>query len=244
MDTKVDIIVRFQGAGGVLWLPDIAIYPDTLLKVYNSKPNRTLLRIGTTTNTVGSASFFVISQVIRGIKNILRSNTLGSIFIYGSSSGGRNALFLASALNNEGINIDYVALQDAAFFPQETNDKPRDGFIYKNPITGEEITKEPVNTPMFSVQPIMAMVKENYYQTLGNHFGQRETLWGEDGYFGSSMKGKEIHGHVNGFTPKDLSDEVLKTIPGWGSDDSRHVKLINLSNPKVYENIRLRLDSL
>ncbi len=237
-DPKVDLIVKFAGTlGAVRPLLDSEVFPEGMLDRYRSKPRRSLVRLGQTTTTIRFASINLIAQHVRLIKAALDGKILGSVFIYGSSSGGRNALDLATALTNEGIKIDYVGILDAAFFPNETRDSPKKG----------SFSDDPINIPTFNVPAINARVKENFFQTLGNHFGENRARL-PDGLFGSSMGGKEIHGEIVGFTQKNLTENVKRTFPAASGnftfDDVCHINLTKIGQPMLQDNIKLILENL
>lgn len=225
--TTVDVIVKFQGTlTAAEALPPTAVFPDALLTEYTSKPHRRLERIGQRTVTIRDESAQLIADHVSMIKS-LASNSLGEIFIYGSSSGGRNAVDLAAAFTREAIRVRYVAALDAAFFPDESLTKP-DNFV-----------GEPSVLPLFKPPGIIrAAEAESWFQRLGNH-----SEWTFHGLmFTSKMSGKEVHGAIEGFSSQDLTDGVKLLAPA--GDDDAHIKLTQAATPLVQAKIATVLNSL
>jgi hypothetical protein len=223
----VDAIVKFQGTLGVpADLTPAAVFPDALLAFYLTKPNRTLARIGQTTVTIRDESAQLIADYVARIKQ-LTAEGRGEVFIYGSSSGGRNAVDLAVGLTREGIRVRYVAALDAAWFPDESLTQP-DNFV-----------GEPTVLPLFRVsEPVTATVAESYFQIVGNH--SELTFHGLA--FTSQMAGKEVHGAIEGFTSQDLTGAVRDRHPA--GDDDAHIKLTQVATPLVQAGIATVLNSL
>src|SRR5579864_4901991 len=122
-----DLIVYFRGASATGPLQPDDVFPNSRLAVYNGKAqqaNRQVVRIGSTTNTIREASAGLIEDTMNKMRAALRDQILGRIFIYGSSSGGRNAIDLAVMLSNNNKLTNYLGVLDAAFFPNETTTKP------------------------------------------------------------------------------------------------------------------------
>src|SRR5690242_18264987 len=121
----LDIIVKFEGTVSTTRALDLNdIFPETKLVAYRKKLGRSLLLMGQSTRTIREASAGLIADYLAGIKNAVRELEPGRIFIYGSSSGGRNALDLAVAVTKANIPITLVAALDAAFFPNEAVNRP------------------------------------------------------------------------------------------------------------------------
>ncbi len=227
---KVDIIVKFQGT---LRAPEPIlpnnVFPDVLLTKYKEKKDRSLVRIGQTTITIKLDSEALIAAHVAKIKAALKDNDPGKVFIYGSSSGGRNAIDLAVSLTKENIPIAFLATLDAAWFPVEAINSP------------DNAIGDPTVTPRFNPPGLVSAEKKmDFFQKLGNHseisISQRKTL------FASKMAGKEIHGNVFSFSPKDFTNQVKAKNPT--SDDDAHVKLTQVATPIVHREIQLILDGL
>jgi Putative peptidoglycan binding domain len=224
--TKVDVIVKFQGAlGSDKALAPSAIFPDRLLTTYSAKPGRRLVRLGQTTTTIRDQSDALLKDHVAKIKAAFVGNDQGKVFIYGSSSGGRNALDLAIRLTNQSIPIAIVAALDAAWFPDEATNSPTN------------LVGAPNVIPQFDASgAVSADQKESFFQTKGNHvaFTRRGKT------FSSNMAFGEIHGNISTFGSKDLSAKVTDPV----SDDDAHIKLIIAATPVVQAEIRTILDSL
>lgn len=238
MTTKqiVDIVVRYKGAAVPGTLSDTDILPATLMLRYNEESaaavGRRLERVGERTNTIRNAS--LIENTMNEMRRKIKSDTLGQVFIYGSSSGGRNAIDLAVRLSQNNIfSIGYVGIIDAAFFPNETLTTP-------NNITGK-----PTNIPMFNTQGlIVAFKRENFFQTAGN----QSELTSHGRQFTSDMASKEIHGNVPFFDTKNMTNKVISPPPvprfGHSPDDEFHGRLIVVATPIVQNTIADLLDKL
>jgi hypothetical protein len=239
---SVDIIIKFQGAlqSTATTLTPNEVFPDLLLGTYNqnrvNEPIRTrkLIRIGQTTNTIppDQISTDLIASYVAQIKQELTNNNQGKIFIYGSSSGGRNALDLAQSLTAQDIPIALIATQDAAWFPQDALNS-----------TGGSIISAPPNIPIPQFRTPGTISAEkiiDYFQTIGNRtepsFSQGKRI------FSSNMANKEIHGNVNSFSIKDLTLEVKTENPN--TDDNAHIALIRISRNYLHQEIKLILDGL
>jgi len=242
----VDIIVRFIGASKfVTPLSPNQVFPDASLDKYNQKLNRKLIRMGQTTITIREESASLIEIKFTQIKDFLKGNTVGKIFIYGSSSGGRNALDLAIRLTQDSIPIEYVGILDAAFFPNEKT-------LLKNSPESDFFAKEPKTIPLFVLpNTITANHKENFFQTLGNHFDTNRAGF-RNKEFGSEMGGKEIHGIIDTFNIRNFTDQVKATKPkrvpnpepGDTFDDNCHKNLTTSAEPTLKKEIKDILDSL
>jgi len=165
-----------------------------------------------------------VAQHAATIEEKLAGNTRGKIFIYGTSSGGRNAVDLAVTLSNRGIPLTKVAALDAAFFPDESKVQP------ENPIG------EPTVIPQFDPPgSVAADRKQSFFQTKGNH----STLTRRGVRFTSSMSFGEIHGQISGFTSEDLTNKINKD-----TDPNMHVALSQAATGVVHQEIQAVLDSL
>lgn len=248
----IDIIVKFQGTLGAetpllpsqVFPLDSSRFenPDNPISTYKTKPNREIFRIGQRTIKIRSAAAGIIAIHVRQIKDTFKDKILGKIFIYGSSSGGRNALDLASALTSQGIPIEYVGILDAAFFPNECLNSPE-------PFTRDpkSFITDPVTIPRFTVPVITAAKKQNFFQKLGNHreFSQLQGRM----LFTSSMGGKEVHGQIITFTEnEDFTQQVKASFPAASGkftfDDVCHINLTNVAQPVLQRRINAILDSL
>lgn len=222
----VDVIVRFQGARISGLLQEQDVFPDALLTVYNAKKNRSIKRVGRLTNSITADFESTIIKYVEEIES-LPADHRGSIIIYGSSSGGRNAVNLAAALTAKHIPIHYVAALDAAYFPQDS-------------LTGPENYPEPTKIPRFSASgTVVSAIAESWFQRVGNH---SEKTFFHGLMFTSSMHGKEVHGEIEGFTSRDLTDTVRSMHP-W-NDDEAHTCLIRVATPLVQTQITAILNSL
>jgi hypothetical protein len=232
----IDVVVSYRGAARALNISDEdTILPLTLASRYKqnaARVGRKLVRTGEFTNSINNPA--LIRSTIDEIKRQTRNNTVGAICIYGSSSGGRNALDLSVGLANEtefAFSIQYLALLDAAFFPGDTIDIPN--------------AAEPTNIPLMNtaIQVPIAFKRENFFQVAGNH---RETrLIGRD-LFVSEMGGKEIHGNVPFMNPRNLTNDIrsLPNTTGKSKDDGHHGNLISKAIPTVHSEIAVILDAL
>lgn len=230
---KVDIIVKFQGAfqgGRILLLTDV--FPDARLAAYNKKPNRSLVRMGETTTTIRAASATLLGGFVDRIEAAIafgkeNGRELGKVFVWGTSSGGRNAIDLAARLTGKAIPVEYVAALDAAFFPNESLNRPTNRF------------GEPSEIPRFNVELVTAATRKNFFQTVGNH---SESTARHGILFTSTMAGKEVHGSVTGFLDRDLTAQVRAKTPS--SDDDAHIALSKVAREEVVNDIAGVLDGL
>lgn len=214
MVVLVDVVVKFQGSLHVATpLTPNEVFPDALLGFYQTKTGRRLERIGQRTVTIRDASAQLIANYVATIKG-LDSQGRGEVLIYGSSSGGRNAVDLAAALRAERIPVRWVAALDAAYFPDESVTAP------------DNLFGEPTVVPRFRpALPVTATTAESYFQRVGNH--STMTLHGL--MFTSGMGGKEVHGSLEGFTDRDLTDVVRALLPT--GDDDAHIRLTQAATP-------------
>jgi hypothetical protein len=215
----LDVIVHYQGflpqKGQPANIPmsEEAVFPQALLDraQYSLHKDRRLLRIGSSTSTTKQDSATLLDGHVRTIEENLSGKTPGLIFVYGSSSGGRNVLDMAIKLTSKGLPLRLVAPIDAAFFPNETATDP--GSRFGRP-----------KTPVFQAGgAIDAKDKRNFIQQVGNHaefsISQRRVI-----YF-SHMDHQEVHGDVAGFKRVDRSDVVASET----DDDQAHIKFSNFA---------------
>lgn len=237
----VDLIVTYRGAAVAQVVKDEdTIFPKGLPKKYTPEnaaaAGRKLVRLGEFTNSIKNAA--LIDDTVGQIKFNLENDTLGKVFIYGSSSGGRNALDLAMRLDKDPVfatSLKYVALIDSAYFPGDTQVEPN--------------AEPPTNVPIMTseiVRPVGQFglgTRENFYQIAGNH---REERFARRDLFVSEMRNKEIHGDVPFFSPRNLTDRI-KNMPNTtrkSKDDGHHGNLIGVALPIVFGEIANILDTL
>jgi hypothetical protein len=228
-----DIIVRYIGTrpevGNVRINNPQEILDDEAIETYlrNHRKDRTLFRIGFRTVSIEADAAFIISEHVRRVKELSEDFDIGKIFIFGSSSGGRNALSLAARLNEKlpQFPISYIGVADPAFFPSDTSDRPS-----KN----EDPPNVVPNFAQFS--GLKAEKKENFFQTNGNHT-RRENRFPFKIVFTSGLK-DEIHGFLTGFDPKKF-DNI------FGNDDGdRHGRLIGIANRDIKKTIADTLNGI
>jgi LysM repeat protein len=231
----VDLVVSYRGAAFAQKIVDEdTILPRALLNRYTAQnaasAGRELVRIGEFTDSIGNSA--LIEGTLNEMRFHLRNKTLGTICIYGSSSGGRNALDLAVRLSQNNIftSMQYVGLLDAAFSPADTLDIPN---------------ADATNVPMMNkeVKVVFAFKRENFFQIAGNH---RESRFPRPGLFQSEMGGKEIHGDVPFFNRRNLTDQI-KSLPNTtkkSKDDGHHGNLIVKAFPIAQVEIAGILDDL
>ena len=179
--------------------------------------------MGFRTVSIGLEAAGIVSEHVRRTQEIAVDMEIGKIFIFGSSSGGRNALDLAVRLQLQ-FPLAYVGVADPAFFPSDTTDRP----------TRNEDPPDVVPTfRMFA--GIRASKKENFFQTNGNHT-RRENRPPFKIVFTSDLK-DEIHGQLTGFEPK--------TFDIFGKDDGdRHGRLIGIANDSIRRTISDNLNEI
>jgi hypothetical protein len=216
-----DVVIKFQGAfeKGSL-LPDNVLNGRRII-VYKPMPNqafgntvmqdpmtgRVLVRIGRKTTTIGTESLAVFAEVSRELQNVLSAldREPGTVFIHGSSSGGRNAIDF-SRVAGPGLNPHFVAAVDAAFFQADTPSRP------------EANVDAPTTIPNFALSAGLTPNPRNFFQTIGNH-AKRSLFHGV--LFTSSMKGEEIHGPIAGFQNTDLTRFIPRAL--LRNDDDAHI---------------------
>ena len=235
-DQTVDIIINFIGVEGPgnqkitleddvipfrLFMPYMMKY---VIVVDPSNSPRSLVRFGYRTSTIGDLSNTMIAECEKTLRESADGNNLGQVCIFGSSSGGRNALFLARRLSLAGYDLSYVGVLDAAFFPNETSDRPVSYW-------GKSEQKPPTFRMEHSVK---AAKKENYYQTVGNKTGFNASKF--EYQWTSDMAGEEIHGQVADFK-QFRRDNGL-------SDDDPHASMIGNCISEVQLSIAGIMNSL
>jgi hypothetical protein len=217
MSIPVDVIVKFQGAFTAREMNASDVFPDPMLIPFGARQDRALVRIGMWTTTIRQQSAGMVADFVQRVKAAPAGDERGRVLLYGSSSGGRNVIDLAIALTREQVPLAYVGVCDAAWFPDETLNRP-DNFF-----------GEPTVIPQFAAGPVAAAEKVNFFQTLGNH--SEVTLF-HGLMFTSGMGGKEVHGNVVDFTGQDLTAAVRAFNPA--SDDDAHVHLTRVATPLVH----------
>jgi hypothetical protein len=229
----IDLIVAFRGGEVNRPLPEIEVFPEDRLASYNSmalQAQRRAVRIGFITATIRDQSAGLLDDTMRKMREALKDQVLGRIFIFGTSSGGRNAIDLALRLSNNNRLITYLGVLDAAFFPNETSTTPGDPL------------KEP---PEFNVGFLLVAKKQNFFQLCGN--GKELTFHGR--MFTSDMRGKEIHGKISGFDDNiNLTDETNLRAPRDPSSKEKqafnyHKACVDLALPRVFTRISQELTS-
>jgi len=223
----VDVVVRYQGAASTRPLLENDVLPTRFIKVYLEKHllanDRALHRFGSLTNTVRDKSAALIADHVRKVEDITKGKSVGKICIWGSSSGGRNALDLAAALSRKGFPLAYVGVLDAFFSADETRDVPT-------------LTTKP--TPSFRLHTsIQTNESDNFFQTVGNH--KKITRQGAGFLFTSDMKDgngnktEEIHGSIPPLRDRDTT----RQISSGASDDDAHSEVINQNSDAVRSTI-------
>jgi hypothetical protein len=153
----IDIIVAFRGGPNTQPIPPDAIFPDNSLAAYNLKASqaqapRRVVRIGSATKEIRNEANFILEKAMNDMRDALKGQVLGRIFIWGTNAGGRNAIDLAVRLSNNNRLTTYLGVLDAAFYPNETDTTPRDP------------QKDP---PEFKVGFLLVGKKQNLYQLVG-----------------------------------------------------------------------------
>jgi hypothetical protein len=179
----LDIILRFTGGPGGN-RPDIerenglrnALNTDDYLKTH--RPIEAICFTGFREQE----SF--VDRAVADVVNRRKETSEGVTIVIGSSAGGVSALKAASLLTEKSIRLDYVGINDAAFFKNEVKTKP-DFSIELNTVLGGK--------------PIRAEVKENFFQTIGH--GWQKNL----GLPPDFVDWTEFHGPLPGFVNVDLA---------------------------------------
>lgn len=223
----VDLIVKLRGAHsfGELEGPQLnEVFPQNFQNQLNNNParsNRKIELVGFRTNTIKTDSESLLFMTMNSMRKKLENNTLGKILIYGSSSGGRNAIDLALRLTNNNIFPEYLATLDAAIFPDEVYNVPQNVF------------GKPTNSPKFFPGHVAVFKKENFFQTSGND--SKINFHGKL-QFTSDMSFSEIHGQIVGFNNRDLT-QSMPPPPRDNIGDFYHGKLIEQALPIVHSEI-------
>jgi len=233
VELVADIIIRFQGADDEAPLSPEDVLPRERILSYQSMDNpfgdaiqqhpldgRALIRVGRRTKTIGSQSAGVFGLVRIDLDRMLASikATSGKVNIYGTSSGGRNAIDFAQQLRASGprFRVHFVAAIDAPFYDPDTEVKPKtEG-------------RDPGAVPLFRVASPPAPLKHNYFQTLGNHARKTRAGFGTL-VFTSTMWNEEIHGEIDGFTSHNLDGQM----PSGRTDESLHGDCVTQADPVV-----------
>ena len=209
--------------------------PSSLLTTYIARKivpkTRKLLRLGFKTNGFGPATQAVRTIVQEKIQQELGDDfSLGHVFVFGSSSGGRNAIEFSSEFARIGT-VRYLAVADAAFFPQDTQEIP-------------DRVPNPSNSPIFTAD-LSAKERRNFFQTAGNQ--SKKVAFTDRKIFVSEMANKEIHGPILGFQTINKNKDVAGSangLSGQDRDDTFHIELIKLAVRSIRFEIGKRLNDL
>jgi hypothetical protein len=233
----IDVVVRFLPGTHGEKRDDAALDGIDLTKT--NRRVRTVTPIGRGTALIRQAARPLILQVAKAVEDARNANgfTPGIVCIYGSSSGGRAALDLASELSKRGIPIAYVGVLDAAFFPQETTTVP----LVPRQTPGQPRGGRPRNFPIFVQSPeIVADTKRSFFQTFGNHVKDIDgTLRWTSSMDIAGLITEEIHGNVQNFEPVDRSISVK--AGDRGNDDGAHDAVIGIANAEAQRDIENKL---
>jgi len=235
--TFVDVVVQFVGGVDTGVVLDGSVLSRGNLTNYNTR-TRTLVKIGRGSRHIRTdqPARNLIVEVMGKIRTQMNLPGIerGIICVYGSSAGGRNAIELATVLERENFPLVYVGVEDAAFFPDETNTVPDLPFI----------AGKVRNIPIFDKAGLPKLEKTrtkiNFFQTFGNHAKQRK-IGGpfRDLIWTSGMDGQEIHGDIDGFTR-----QIINVDPTGGAsnvfnrfDSPAHNAAVGLATPQNESNI-------
>lgn len=238
-----DVVVKFQGALTPTPLPiaDNDVIPASALAAYMTAKiasgKRRLLRVGHQTTGFGNTTKAIRSAIIGKVKTELETpgRALGQVFVFGSSSGGRNAIEFTAEFAAAVGRVRYLAVADAACFPQDTSTVP-------------DRVPDPTNVPLFDrigAAGVPAEVKKNFFQTAGNRSDTR--FLSSQRIFVSDMDNKEVHGQIPGFPPVDLTALVRTTARGSTPKelaDSLHIQCSRQALPSIHRDIGAVLNSL
>jgi hypothetical protein len=192
-----DIIVRFVG-GSMSDVPSEAI--DRL----QLPPNYSTLqrKLQGITRGADKNRASQVQNVFDEIIRVKSSSQIGVLCIRGSSRGGIWSLELAEKLTANGVPIQFVSLQDAAFSTVDAINEPDSRFKWGM-----------TNVPRFKAGQIVADIKLSHFQHIGNYaefsISQNKLIWKG----GSGDMDGEIHGEVVSFQ----SD--LINVTGYQKDD-------------------------
>jgi hypothetical protein len=241
--TLMDVVINFEGApSSRLRDPDDTL-PKSRLKNYTAVPgndpdNAKLLRHKDTGNLLlrikhDTAGFDlegvkVIGVVLNRMNDALKRGdpenkdstlVLGRVYVFGTSSGARNALdFVKLFVPFFGVRLHFVAAIDAPFFQADTTDRPA-------------ANKEPADPiPNFKISPLaiglltgtVALERRlNFFQRQGNHTKRviRPFSFQTEVVYTSKMGGglEEIHGKVDGMNNREIRSGAFGT-----TDDQFH----------------------
>ncbi len=207
---------------------------------YYSKSNRRLWLLGIGKNgwsTRADCADLANKTVNRIKEQVKPGEDRGILCLHGNSAGGRAALEVAVKLTAAGIPITFLGIEDAAFFPYETDSRPN--FTPK----GIPASGIPYNTPEFDVKTISADKKVNYYQTGGNWMELTSNKRDAFEWWCSSMLGKEIHGKISGWSDQeniDLKSEIATLM----TDREKHDKADEIALSRNRAAINSILDNL
>jgi hypothetical protein len=227
--TFIDVVVRFLPGVHGEQRDDAALEGIDMNKI--NRRVRTIKGIGRGTSLIREAARPLVLSVAKNVEDARKTDgfSAGIVCIYGSSSGGRVSLDLASELTSRGIPIAYIGIQDAAFFPNETTSVPLKA-ANRNGNDNPEVS----NTPEFLQTPtIVADTTRSFFQRWGNHIETIRSRWT------SKMDFKEIHGNVIGFEPVDRSVGVKESVRD--NDDLAHDEVVGNTNAEVQREIQAKL---
>lgn len=237
----LDIVVFFVGGADVEAPPpleDEVAIPIRMLDPYiskNARPDgRRLLRIAQPTFTIGIAGEPLLRRIVDRIASELGDEfSIGEAFVFGTSSGGRNAITFTNLFFSRFQRaVNYVAAIDAAFFPNETT---------TDPLTSPETAV----TPAFPSGQVTARVtRKSFFQTAGNH---SKAIFLRGRMFSSAMANEEVHGAIIGFTSVNLTQESIGLAPLSDFpllDDRLHVGCTMAGVPRARADVAAVLNAL
>ena len=242
-----DIVVRLDGAAVAGSMPTDDVFSPALVPPYRRMPvpagvsklglfgrvlvrpdtGRLLLRVGRSTATTGAASFPLFVEVTSDLVTLLvgLGAAPGKIYIFGSSSGGRNTIDFAAHLTRLGFKPHLVAAVDAPFFQNETAIRPAANDDTKAPKTIPTFTMDAGSTPIGN--------RFNFFQTIGNHVKTSRNPLSSARFFTSGMKNEEIHGEIQGFQNINLNRFLTQSK----DDDQAHEQCGNAGNDEARRRI-------
>jgi len=163
--------VRFQGSKFTAEMAERDVFPDAALARYKTSAaaaNREVARAGLLyQQRLARERAVSWHGTMDTMRTKLKDKQLGRLLIYGSSSGWRVAIDLAARLTTNNMSVHYLAVLDPAWYPDDT--------ITEANLTGD------LNVPVFSAPSIMALEKDNYYQTHGNE-SKPQFPWPDDSH--------------------------------------------------------------
>ena len=234
----MDVIVHFAGAltDTPRALTEDEVMPFGLLFRYMVNKivpkTRKLIRIGNQTTGFGPATQSIRTTIINKLFTERGEEfTFGQVFVFGSSSGGRNAIEFTNEFTARGGNVRYLAVSDPAFFPQDTQTVP-------------DLVPIPTNIPVFAVNA-SARDRKNFFQTAGNQSEKR--TFSDQKIFVSDMVNKEIHGEIPGFLPVNQTALVAPKgvgLTGRNRADTLHIECTKFALPRIHSDIALVLNNL